>query len=74
MKKFLNYIDINMILFETIDEYSSETGKLIGKKQVPYATICDYTGRNIKDFWGNPVIYNINYNDTDPCFGDHEAV
>lgn len=62
-----------MIVFKTIDEFSRETGEKVGERRVFDFMICDFTGRKIDEFYGNPVIYEVDYNDTDPCFGDHEA-
>lgn len=62
-----------MIVFKTIDEYSRETGKKTGEKKVFDYMICDFTGKLMSEFFGNPVIYEVDYNDTDPCFGDHVA-
>jgi len=62
-----------MIVYKIIDEFSRETGKKIGERTVFDHMICDFTGKKINEFYGNPVIYEVDYNDTDPCFGDHEA-
>ena len=61
-----------MIVFKTVDEYSREDGKKIGERKIAYCRICDFTGEII-DPHSNPNTYNINFNNNDPCFGDHEA-
>jgi hypothetical protein len=62
-----------MIVYKTVDEYSRETGKKIGERKVFDKQLCDFSGKPIEEFGGNPVIYSVDYNDNDPCFGDHEA-
>jgi len=62
-----------MIFFKEIDQFDRNTGKLIGTKKVFAGQICDFTGRPMDEFYGNPVIYILDYNDNDPCYGDQEA-
>lgn len=62
-----------MILFKIIDEFDQNTGKKIGTRKVSVGELCDYTGKLMSEFYGNPVIYEVDYNDSDPCFGDHVA-
>jgi len=62
-----------MIVYKTIDEYSRETGKKIGERKVFDKQLCDFSGKPIEEFPGNPVIYILDYNDNDPCYGDQEA-
>lgn len=62
-----------MIVYKEIDQYDRNTGKKIGTRKVADKYICDFSGKPIEEFGGNPVIYSLDYNDNDPCFGDHEA-
>jgi hypothetical protein len=62
-----------MMLFKIVDEFDQATGKKIREKKVFDCMICDFTGERVDEGFGNPVIYEIDYNDSDPCFGDHIA-
>jgi len=62
-----------MIIFKEIDQYDRNTGEKIGTKKVFDQQLCDFTGRPISEFDGNPVIYILDYNDNDPCYGCHKA-
>ena len=62
-----------MIFFKTIDQFARDTGQKLGAKKVFAGQLCDFTGKLMSEFYGNPVMYIVDYNDTDPCFGDHEA-
>jgi hypothetical protein len=62
-----------MRFFKIVDQYDRDTGQKIGTRKVWAGTLCDFTGKLMTEFYGNPVIYIVDYNDTDPCFGDHEA-
>jgi len=60
-----------MIVYKSIDQYDSNTGKKIGSQRVYDYRICDFTGKKIEH--GNPESYNINFQSNDPCFGDGEG-
>jgi len=60
-----------MIVFKEVDQYSKMTGNWEGTSKVYDHTICDYTGKRIRD--GNPNSYFIDFNDNDPNFGDGEG-
>jgi hypothetical protein len=62
-----------MRFFKIVDQYDRDTGQKIGTRKIYAGSICDFTGRLMSEFWGNPVIYILDYNDNDPCYGDHQA-
>lgn len=58
-----------MIVYRTIKQFDSNTGKEIQSRRVPWFEICDFTGERIGEY-ENPNAYEIDYCDNDPCFGD----
>lgn len=58
-----------MNVYKIVDEYSRTTGEKCGSRKVFDHSICDFTGLKI-DEYENPNIYQIDFNDNDPCFGD----
>jgi hypothetical protein len=59
-----------MKFFKIVDEFDRDTGQKIGIRKVFAGQLCDFTGKLMSEFWGNPVTYILDYNDNDPCYGD----
>ena len=62
-----------MKFFKYIEQFDRDTGQKLGTRRVYAGELCDFTGKLMSEFWGNPVIYILDYNGNDPCYGDQKA-